>query len=318
VVFPAKWAVRYRISGHETFPCRYTWLPKAARHIKRNPKLFGDEQQAMVDLGVGKNMVRSIRFWSQAAEVISPNLQRRGHSLTKIGSHVLGHGGADEFLEDVRTLWLIHWKLSTSVDSPLLAWDYLLNRADPEIIPSIVFSELEKEAAKYEDKLSPATLRQHLEAFLHTYVPTRGRKGEIQEDNLDCPLVELELLMKIGDREVDPSVGRREAIFVFRREAKPEITPELFAYCLADFWEKRHEKELTLPFREVAHGHASPGQIFKLVEEDIRIRLEGLSHQKNPWLDYKESATLQQLHRRRIPDQISLLKQIHSPHETHA
>lgn len=272
----------------------------------------------MVDLGVGKNMVKSIRFWAQAADVISPNSKKKGHSLTDIGLHVLGDGGVDEFLEDIQTLWLIHWKLSTSVQNPLLAWDYLLNRTDPEIVPSIAFFELEKEAAKYEDKFSSTTLRQHLEAFLHTYVPTRGRKGEIQEDNLDCPLVELDLLVKIGDREVDPSLGRREPIFVFRREEKPEITPDLFAYCLADFWKKRHGNELTLPFREVAHGHGSPGQIFKLVEEDIRVRLEGLSHQKNAWLTYKESATLQQLHRRQIPDQISLLKQIHSPHETHA
>jgi hypothetical protein len=272
----------------------------------------------MVDLGVGKNMVRSIRFWSQAADVISANSRSTGHSVTNIGSHVLGDGGADEFLEDVRTLWLIHWKLSTSVESPLLAWDYLLNRAEPEIVPSIVLSELQKEAAKYEDKLSPATLRQHLEAFLHTYVPRRGRKGEIQEDNLDCPLVELELLTKVGDREVDPSAGRREPIFVFRQEAKPEITSDLFAYCLADFWKKRHEKELTLPFREVAHGHGSPGQIFKLVEEDLRIRLEALSHQENAWLTYRESATLQQLQRQEIPDQTKLLKQIYSPHETHA
>jgi len=272
----------------------------------------------MVDLGVGKNMVRSIRFWSQAADVISPERSRSGYSLTAVGSEVLGDEGGDQFLEDVRTLWLIHWNLSTNVENPLLAWDYLLNRAEPEIIPSVVIAELEKEATKYEEKLSTATLSQHFEAFLHTYVPTRGRKGEIQEDNLDCPLVELELLVKVGDRETNPLIGRREPIYAFRREEKPEITSELFAYCVADFWKKRHEKELTLSFREVAHGHGSPGQIFKLAEEDVRIRLEELSGQKNAWLTYKESATLQQLHRRQIPDQIKLLKQLYSPHETHA
>lgn len=272
----------------------------------------------MVKLGVGKNMVRSIRFWSQAANVLSPTRKDRGYSLTTLGSQVLRQEGADPFLEDIRTLWLIHWNLSTNVESPLFAWDYLLNRAEPEIIPSVVLVELEKEVAKHDDKLSSATLRQHLDTFLHTYVPTRGRKGEIQEDNLDCPLVELELLTKVGDRESDPSMGRREPIYVFRRDEKPEITPELFAYCLADFWRQRREKELTLQLREVAHGHGGPGQIFKLTEENVRARLEELSHQKNAWLTYKESATLQQLQRRQIPDQIKLLKQIYSPHETHA
>jgi hypothetical protein len=231
---------------------------------------------------------------------------------------VLGNDGFDPFLEDVQTLWLIHWNLSTNVGNPLLAWDYLLNRTEPEIIPSVVITELEKQAAKQDEKLSAVTVRQHFETFVHTYVPTRGRKGEIQEDNLDCPLVELEFLLKIGDREIDPSNGRREPIYAFRREEKPEITPELFKYCLADFWKKRHERELTLPFREVAHGHGSPGQIFKLTEEDVRVRLEELSHQKNAWLSYKESASFQILHRQRLPDQIKLLKQVYSPPGVHA
>ena len=62
----------YRISGHESFPCRYTWLPKAVRGLDGNARLFSDEDQAMVDLGLGKNMVRSARFWAQAALEWSP------------------------------------------------------------------------------------------------------------------------------------------------------------------------------------------------------------------------------------------------------
>jgi hypothetical protein len=63
----------YRISGHESFPCRYTWLPKAVRGLEGNPRLFSDEDQAMVDLGLGKNMVRSARF------LCSANLERDSH-----------------------------------------------------------------------------------------------------------------------------------------------------------------------------------------------------------------------------------------------
>src|SRR5216684_2048541 len=80
---------KYRISGHETFPCRYTWLPKAVRGLSGNSKLFSDEELAMVDLGVGKNMVRAIRFWSQAAGVATAS-KSGGHSLTKFGIALLG------------------------------------------------------------------------------------------------------------------------------------------------------------------------------------------------------------------------------------
>ena len=98
----------YRISGHESFPCRYAWLPKAVKWVEANPNLFTDEQQGMVDLGVGKNMVRAIRFWAQAAGVIETAGKGVGHRVAAFGHAILGSEGADPFLEDIRTLWLIH------------------------------------------------------------------------------------------------------------------------------------------------------------------------------------------------------------------
>jgi len=309
----------YRISGHETFPCRYTWLPKAVRGLAANRKLFGDEEQAMVALGVGKNMVRAIRFWSQVAGVATAGSKGGGHSLTEVGRVLLSERGLDPFLEDIRTLWLIHWNLSTDVQNPLLAWDFLLNRwQEPELVPSKVLKALQQEAAKQDGGLSPVTLEHHFDTFLHTYVPTRGRKGEVQEDNLDCPLVELELIVKIGERELDRLAGKREPIYTFRREEKPEITPELFVYCLNDYWRKHYAHEDTLTFREVAHGHGSPGQIFKLPEEDIRARVETLARQTNGFFTYTESSNLQQIRRHGEGNNIELLTEIYSEEEIHA
>jgi Protein of unknown function (DUF4007) len=304
----------YRISGHESFPCRYTWLPKAVRGLHDNPKLFLKEEDAMVALGVGKNMVRSIRFWSQAASVTAVASKGSGHSRTKFGDALLGERGFDPFLEDIRTLWLIHWNLSTNIENPLLAWDFLLNRwQEPELVQSAALKALQKEAEKHEDRFSLVTLEQHFETFLHTYVPTRGRKGEVQEDNLDCPLVELELIIKVGERGNDSSSGKREPIYVFRRDEKPDITHELFVYCLNDFWQKRHKNEDTIPLREVAHGHGSPGQIFKLPEEDIRTRVDALRGS----ITYAESANQQRLHKHNNRDNIELLKEVYSTEGAH-
>lgn len=309
----------YRIAGHESFSCRYTWLPKAVRGLAENPKLFSDENQAMVDLGVGKNMARSIRFWAQGAGMTMAGAKGTGHSLTEVGTTLLRKGGLDPFLEDIQTLWLIHWNLSTDTSNPLLAWDYLLNRwQEPEIVPSVVLKALHKEAAQHENDLSLVTIEQHFETFLHTYVPTRGRKGEVQEDNLDCPLVELELIVRVGERPVDRAAGRAEPIYAFRRQAKPDITPELFAYCLNDFWNRRHDTDLTLSFREVAHGHGSPGQIFKLPEEDIRVRVEQLERTTGGLFSYTESANLQQLRREGRREAVELLKDIYHGEEQNA
>lgn len=297
--------MNYKFSGHETFPCRYTWLPKAFRSLEDNPTLFADEEHAMVSLGVGKNMARAIRFWVQATGVAEP-APGGGYMITPFGRLLLGRDGLDPFLEDRRTLWLIHWKLSAHAAEPLFAWDYLLNRwANPEISRSEVLRAFEQEARRLGRKLSPVTLEQHFDTFLHTYVPTRSRKGDIQEDNLDCPLVELELIQKVGERD-SGNGGRREIIYAFRRDAKPDITPELFIYCLNDFWKMRRPNEMTLTFRDVSVGHGSPGQVFKLPELNIREGLETLYADSGGALRYQESASLQQVVR---ANQINLFEE---------
>src|SRR5512146_2733424 len=118
-------SVRY--SGHESFPCRYAWLPKALVAIQAEPEIFSDEENAMAKLGVGKNMVRSIRFWVEATGMAQPS-KSSGLVPTELGLTIFGPDGLDPFLEDIQTLWLIHWKLCTRLDDPLFAWEFLFSR----------------------------------------------------------------------------------------------------------------------------------------------------------------------------------------------
>ena len=55
--------MRYSFAGHETFTCKHYWLKKGYDHSVADKK-FNDE--AVIDLGVGKNMVNSISFWMKA------------------------------------------------------------------------------------------------------------------------------------------------------------------------------------------------------------------------------------------------------------
>ena len=48
-----------RFSGHESFVCRYGWLPKVFHAVISNPSLFRDEDLAITTLGIGRNMVIS-------------------------------------------------------------------------------------------------------------------------------------------------------------------------------------------------------------------------------------------------------------------
>jgi Protein of unknown function (DUF4007) len=298
----------FRFSGHETFPCRYAWLPKAVELIGRKPQLLNDEKAAMVELGLGKNMVRATRFWVQVAGLASR--QKGGDfKVTPLGQLLLGKKGHDPYLEDLQTLWLIHWHLATHVEEPLFAWDYLLNRwPHPELSKSAALRAFRQEADRvdHDRELSDVTLEQHFDTFLHSYVPTRSKKGEIQEDNLDCPLVELRLIEKIGERPLDS--GRHEPVYAFRRDAKPEITPSLFLYCVEDYWQKRRPNEKTLTFRELANETGSPGQILKLPEEDLRERMDQIHADSNRVYSYKESTVVPLLTRSHQIGDEALLK----------
>ena len=110
-------------SGHETFPFRYTWLKKgvdAVRRLKESPTIFADDD-ATITLGVGKNMVRSIHHWCQVTiglikgDGVGPN-RRRLFVPTKFGNRIFADDGFDPYLEDVATLWLIHWQLATNAN----------------------------------------------------------------------------------------------------------------------------------------------------------------------------------------------------------
>lgn len=304
---------KFRFSGHESFPCRYAWLPKAVSSLNRNPQLFGDEDDAMVELGVGKNMVRAIRFWTDASGVAVPQ-NLAGMIVTPLGQAIFGPTGYDPYLEDIQTLWLLHWLLSSANEEPLFAWHHLLNFWHrPDFGRTEVLKSFDREAQMLGKKLSMVTLDHHFTTFLHTYLPTRGGKGDILEENLDCPLTELRLITKVGDRSVGDS-GRREAIYAFRAEEKPEISPHLFEFCLADYWDKKHPNEETLSFRDVAVGVSSPGQIFKLPEAAIRDRLETIERSSRGLFTFRESAALPQVHRTSSVSMESLLARIY--HQT--
>lgn len=305
-----------RFSGHETFPCRYAWLPKAVRAIGNDAARFADDKQAMVDLGLGKNMVRATRFWVQVSGMAA--MKNGSYVVSDLGKQVLGDRGHDQYLEDVRTLWLIHWQLSTHVEEPLFAWDFLLNRwSHPEVTKSAALKAFRNEANRLERdrELSDITLDQHFDTFLHTYVPTKSRKGEIQEDNLDCPLVELRLLEPVGERRAHGSM-KHEVVYAFRRDSKPEICSDLFLYAIEDYWSKHRKNEQTLSFRDVAVTPGSPGQIFKLPEADIRERLDNLHSDSDSAYSYRESTTVQQLSRKAPLGSRELLKRIYSKEST--
>lgn len=274
-----------RFSGHETFACRFAWLPKAYSLLVKDPRALSSDEPAMVELGLGKNMVHSLRFWVEAMGLGTPG-GPNGISLTRFGHEVFSPSGHDPYIENRMTLWILHWNLSAKKEGPLFAWHYLLYRwPHPEMTRSEVIAAFLRESRRLGHSHSEVTLTQHLDVFLHTYLPSRSSVSI--EDTLDGPLVELSFLEIVGERRAID--GRRESIYAFRRETKPDITPWLFAFCIDSYWRTYRPNEATLTLREISVGESSPGQVLKLTEDDIRARLEEFDNQGIPF-EYRSSA----------------------------
>lgn len=91
-------------AGHDSFQCRQFWLKKGYDYVK-SEKSF-NEEDAVVQLGVGKNMVSAIRFWLKAFNIVDIK-----DNPSWFGAKLLDDDGWDPFLEDEASLWLLHYQL---------------------------------------------------------------------------------------------------------------------------------------------------------------------------------------------------------------
>ncbi|MEK7994347.1 MAG: DUF4007 family protein [Planctomycetota bacterium] len=275
-------------SGHETFVFRYGWLKKAVDAVRENPSIFTSED-AMVVLGVGKNMVRSIRHWGLAAGVLDEEPRTRGARLkpAELGEFLFGERGQDPYLEEPNSLWLLHWKLASSERrSTAWCWAFNLfgsNEFTRDSLTALIQDELRRRNLK---PPSDHSLRRDVDCLVRCYTAPKGLRGAVLEDTLDCPLVELHLLYE------DAS-----GVFAFRRGFQTTLGDEAFVYALVDFWNRVAPGRESLAFSQIAYACGSPGNAFKLDENSLIERLERLQQVTQGRLEYTETAGLKQVYR---------------------
>ena len=93
-------------SGHDTFHCRLFWLKKGIDFLQQHDKF---QEDSGIELGVGKNMVNSIRFWTKAFGAVDDD-----YNVNTLFKNLFDDEGWDPYLEDEGTLWLLHYQLCTT------------------------------------------------------------------------------------------------------------------------------------------------------------------------------------------------------------
>ena len=114
-----------RFKAHESFFIRKGWLYKGLRNIKDQPELFSSKNINPSDvLGIGTNMVRSLRYWLQVTGLTNEVLSGGRHQeFTDLANIIWEH---DRYMEEMGTLWLLHYKLASNSEDAT-AWYYFFN-----------------------------------------------------------------------------------------------------------------------------------------------------------------------------------------------
>lgn len=272
---------------HETFHPRFGWLKKGFDKASENNGVFLDEM-APVALGVGKNMVKAIRYWCLAYKVLE-DVQEKGQGRrlvpTEFGNKLLGNDGWDPYLEDHASLWLLHWNL---LKLPILAtaWYYTFNVFNKHVFMAEDMQHGLQEYKKREFpnyRITESSLVKDISCILRMYVDQTNQKM-LNEDSIDSPFTEIGLIKNYGDTRhfamnIGPKVG---------------LTPEIIASACLDYAAKIEEGAKTISISRLTYDMGSPGQCFKLTENLIGEAIEFVSSKVDE-LDLSETAGIVQL-----------------------
>ena len=241
--------IKYSFSGHDSFQCRQFWLKKGFDHAS-NERSFNKEI-AVIGLGVGKNMVDSIRFWLKAF-----NVTDNRDAPTAFGISLLADNGFDPFLEDDGSLWLLH---------------YYLVKANIASIYFMIFNEFRREKVEFNREtfvnfvrrkaetnkaisFNPKTVADDFDVFRKMYLTNSLDKGS--EDGYSGLLADLDLVKKIEVKEGN----KKEEAYVIENATREKLPVEIFLYSILE--NKAWGDSISL--NSLESDMNSPGSIFAI------------------------------------------------------
>lgn len=260
---------------HETFAPRFGWLHKAYRAVYEDREVFL-RKDAPVLLGVGKNMVNAIRYWSAAFNITVEHPKGRTSranvaSPTWEGYWLLDEEGADPYLEDPGSLWLLHWWL---VSPPSLAPTWWLAF---HALPSSRFAEEElielvNRHVRLADWTSPVTssISKDVDCLTKMYAPRKAGSNSPGsfEDLLDCPFRELGLLESVNAGASSNRTWR------FTTTARASLPARIVAYACLDYAARNAHDAGSVSLARLANEPGAPGRAFCIREPELAAALD--------------------------------------------
>lgn len=263
----------YKFSGHESFPCKSLWLKKGYDFVANNYDF--NSPDAVMELGVGKNMVSSIRYWLRAFGITNEGC------LSEIGKFLFDEEtGRDKYLEDIATLWLLHYNIVSNKEATLYNW---------------FFCRLQKERSQFN--------RDDIMSFVKYQLTEEGKQNLYNENTVkkDCSVLLLNytLPLKVQSNEdystllVDLDLIRQNAEgkgYFYNVEGKRKVTIEVFMYGLLEL--KKEKKDNTIPYEDIRD---ELGLLFCLNDAETIEILKELARKYPDTLSYSDIAGIRQV-----------------------
>ncbi len=280
-------SIKYTFSGHDSFQCRQLWLKKGYDYIQSN-KSFNDED-AVVKLGVGKNMVSAIRYWMKAFNIIDSK-----DKPTEFGAKLLDKEGYDPFLEDDASLWLLHYQLIKTG----LASTY-----------SIIFNEFRKEKlffnkvtfVNYLKRIKEAdktlnfndnTVAEDFIVFVKMY--QSGESSNDVEDSFSGILSEIELLKTINQ-------GKEEQYQIENSE-RDKLPRAVLLFAILE----NSSYGDSIGLNSLEYDNNSPGSIFCLNRSGLTNKISEIVRDYNQ-ITFTDHAGIKELQFKKKPNAYSIL-----------
>lgn len=287
--------MKLRFAGHETFACRSTWLHKGLNYLESNNDIGAfSKNEAVIGLGVGKNMVLSIKYWIQAFGLIDSS----GETLetSRLIKNHKGNEAFDPYLENPESLWLLHLSLVNSSYAsiyPFFFQYFFKRKASRSFTESEVLTNLNS-WLKNQDFKSPSerTLKSDLKVLIDNYCPKLTSKDT--EDSMMNLLTDLNLITRTNYK------SEGEIVYELNPLASESISNQLFGAMLIKFMQNKSESIDTL-FDKVGYPLA-------LDRERFLTKIEQLCLEFPDVFVYKEDAGLKELQCNKNTNHLDFLK----------